>query len=79
VLVALGSTALKSILQTGSVTMKDYMDAPFEHEGRWVVVTWHPAYALRVPDRESRQAAFAAIVAALKTAQQLADRPASGD
>jgi DNA polymerase len=71
VLVALGSTALKSILQTGGVTMKDYMDAPFEHEGRWVVVTYHPAYALRVPDRESRQAAFAAIVEALKTAQKL--------
>ncbi|QCP14778.1 UdgX family uracil-DNA binding protein [Pseudoduganella umbonata] len=78
VLVALGSTALKSILQTGSVTMKDYMGAPFEHEGRWVVVTYHPAYALRVPDRESRQAAFAAIVEALKTAQQIAGGASQG-
>ncbi|TWI61601.1 DNA polymerase [Pseudoduganella lurida] len=73
VLVALGSTALKSILQSGSVTMKDYLDAPFQHEGRWVVATYHPAYALRVPDAASRQAAFEAIVEALKTAQRLAD------
>ncbi len=72
VVVALGSTALKSILQSGSVTMKDYMDAPFQHEGRWVVVTYHPAYALRVPSAEARQEAVANIVAALKTAQDLA-------
>ncbi|WP_338767565.1 UdgX family uracil-DNA binding protein [Massilia sp. METH4] len=78
VLVALGSTALKSILQTGSVTMKDYMGAPFEHDGRMVVVTYHPSYALRVPDRESRHAAFAAIVEALKTAQRLADGESPG-
>ena len=72
VVVALGSTALKSILQSGSVTMKDYMDAPFEHDGRMVVATYHPSYALRVPDHASRQAAFAAIVEALRTAQRIA-------
>ncbi|GGY99239.1 UdgX family uracil-DNA binding protein [Pseudoduganella plicata] len=73
VLVALGSTALKSILQSGSVTMKDHIGKPFRHEGRWVVVTYHPSYALRVPSAEARHEAVAAIVAALKLAQRLAD------
>ena len=78
VLVALGSTALKSILQSGSVTMKEYMGKPFQHDGRWVVVTYHPSYALRVPSAEARHEAVAAIVAALKLAQRLADGEAPG-
>jgi DNA polymerase len=73
VIVALGSTALKSILQSGSVSLKDYMGEPFQHEGRWVVVTYHPAYALRVPSSEARAAALAAMVEALRTAQRLAE------
>jgi uracil-DNA glycosylase family 4 len=73
VIVALGSTALKSILQSGSVSLKDYLGKPFQHEGRWVVVTYHPAYALRVPSSEARAEALAAMVEALSTAQRLAD------
>ncbi|MGB9991514.1 UdgX family uracil-DNA binding protein [Pseudoduganella rhizocola] len=73
VIVALGSTALKSILQSGSVSLKDYMGEPFQHEGRWVVATYHPAYALRVPSPEARAEALAAMVGALRTAQRLAE------
>jgi probable DNA metabolism protein len=73
VIVALGSTALKSIMKSGSVSLKDHMGKPFQHEGRWVVVTYHPAYALRVPSSEARAEAMAAMVDALRTAQHLAD------
>ncbi|WP_256077973.1 UdgX family uracil-DNA binding protein [Massilia sp. YIM B04103] len=72
VVVALGSTALKSVLQDGRVNLKDYIDEPVQHEGRWIVATYHPAYVLRVPDAQARQDALAAIVAALRTAWRLA-------
>lgn len=73
VIVALGGTALKSVLQSGKATLKEHMEQPVQHAGRWVVATYHPAFALRVPDREARAAARAAIVAALQEARRLAD------
>ncbi len=57
VIVALGATALKSILQSGSVALKDYMGEAVERNGRWLIATYHPAYALRVPSSEARAAA----------------------
>lgn len=72
VVVALGATALKSVLQSGSVALKDYMGQPVERDGRWVIATYHPAFALRVPDRDARAAARAAIVDALREAWRLA-------
>ena len=72
VVVALGSTALKSILERPDATLKDVLEAPVQHAGRWVVGTCHPSYALRVPDRTSRDQAFEAIVGALRTAWKLA-------
>lgn len=72
VIVALGATALKSILQSGSVALKDYMGQAVERGGRWIIATYHPAYALRVPSSEARAAARAAIVDALRMAQRLA-------
>jgi uracil-DNA glycosylase family protein len=71
VVVALGSTALKAVLQNGIAALKDYIRRPVEHEGRWLVTTYHPAYALRVPSAEARAAAYAAIVSALKQARRL--------
>jgi DNA polymerase len=73
VIVALGGTALKSVLQSGKVTLKEHMDHPVQYEGRWVVATYHPAFALRVPDRHARAEARAAIVAALERAKRLAE------
>ena len=72
VVVALGGTALKSVLQSGKAALKDFMAQPVRHEGRWVVATYHPAFALRVPDRAARAEARAAIVAALREAARLA-------
>jgi DNA polymerase len=73
VVVALGSTALKSVLQDGSVTMKSVMDAPVMHDGRWVVTVYHPSYVLRAPDEATRRQAYDVIVAGLRQAQSLVD------
>jgi probable DNA metabolism protein len=75
VIVALGSTALKSVLGTGSVTLKDTLGKAIKHEGRWVVTVYHPSYVLRVPDEEAKRQAFAVMVEGLKLAKQLLERP----
>jgi DNA polymerase len=71
VIVALGSTALKSVLRTGHVTLKDTLGQPIQHEGRWVVTVYHPSYVLRVPDAAAKEQAFAVMVDGLKLAQSL--------
>jgi uracil-DNA glycosylase len=71
VVVALGSTALKAVLDDSRATLKEAIGEPFMHDGRWVVATYHPSYALRVPGSEARQQAFDAIVVALERARQL--------
>jgi DNA polymerase len=71
VVVALGATALKSVLQDGSATMSAVIDAPFQHEGRWVVAVYHPSFVLRARDEDSRQQAYDVIVAGLRQALTL--------
>jgi probable DNA metabolism protein len=71
VVVALGSTALKAVLGDPRATLKEAVGRAIAHEGRWVVATYHPSYALRVPDAAARQAAFAAMVEGLKQARDL--------
>ncbi|MET0855440.1 MAG: uracil-DNA glycosylase family protein, partial [Telluria sp.] len=71
VVVALGSTALKAVMDDPSATLKEAIGEPFLHGGRWVVATYHPSYALRVPDAAAREQAFDAIVVALERARQL--------
>lgn len=71
VVVALGSTALKSVLQDSHAALKDYIHGPVQHGGRWVVATYHPAYVLRVPDADEKTRARAAMVAALQLAHDL--------
>ena len=72
VVVALGSTALKSLLQDGSVTMTSMMNdghpAPVQHDGRWVVTVYHPSYVLRAPDEAARRQAYGVIVEGLRQA-----------
>ncbi|WP_151632029.1 UdgX family uracil-DNA binding protein [Noviherbaspirillum aerium] len=72
VIVALGATALKSLMHTSKVTLNSMLGKPMQHEGRWLVTTYHPSYVLRVPDEQLRAAAFADMVRALQTAQRLA-------
>ena len=71
VVVALGSTALKSVLRDGGVTMKSVMDAPVQHDGRWVVTVYHPSYVLRAPDEATRRQAYEVIVEGLREAKRL--------
>ncbi|WP_312549815.1 UdgX family uracil-DNA binding protein [Massilia sp.] len=75
VIVALGATALKSVLGSGSVTLKDKLGKPIMHEGRWVVTVYHPSYILRVPDEEAKREAFKVMVDGLKLAHELLSRP----
>jgi len=73
VIVALGSTALKSILQDGAATMTPLIGSPIQHDGRWVVTVYHPSYVLRAPDEESRGQAYRVIVEGLRQALRLTD------
>jgi DNA polymerase len=78
VIVALGTTALKSVLGTSHVTLKDTLGKPIRHEGRWVVTIYHPSYVLRVPDARAKEQAFATMVDGLKLARELLARPVNG-
>jgi probable DNA metabolism protein len=71
VIVALGSTALKAVLGTGQVTLKDTLGKPIRHGGRWVVTVYHPSYVLRVPDPDAKAQAMAVMVDGLKLAKRL--------
>ena len=75
VIVAMGATALKSVLQTGSVTLKDKIGRPVRHGDSWVVTIYHPSYVLRVPDEATKKEAFSVMVKGLRMAQELLDRP----
>jgi DNA polymerase len=71
VVVALGATALKSVLQKSTVKLQASMGDAIEHDGRLVIATFHPSYALRSPDAETRERAYRAIVEAFKHAHRL--------
>jgi len=74
VIVALGATALKSVMRTAAVTLKDSLGKPVFHEGHWVVTTYHPSYVLRVPGEDAKRAAFQTMVDGLKLAHDLLNR-----
>jgi len=52
--------------------LQDHFNRPVRHEGRTVLATWHPSYALRAPDPAAREGAYPDIVTALKDARRLA-------
>lgn len=70
VIVALGATALQALtgLPRGA---SGGPKAPFQAGARWIVPTFHPAYALRAAEDAVRQQAYARIVAALAEARRL--------
>jgi DNA polymerase len=74
VVVALGAAALKSVMRTANVTLKDTLGKPVRHEGRWVVTTYHPSYVLRVPGEDAKHQAFQVMVDSLKLAHDLLNR-----
>jgi DNA polymerase len=76
VIVAMGATALKSVLRKGTVTLKDTLGKPIRNDdGTWVVTIYHPSYVLRVPDEATKQEAFSVMVKGLKLAHELLERP----
>jgi probable DNA metabolism protein len=79
VIVALGATALKSVLRSASVTLKNSIGKPLRRDGHWVVTTYHPSYVLRVPSEEAKRDAFNTMVEGLKLAQELLSRPIDPD
>lgn len=75
VIVAMGSTALKAVTGDSHATLKDAMERPFMHEGRWIVAIYHPSYVLRVPGDDAKAQAFAAMVAGFRQAVALLAAP----
>ena len=71
VVVALGGTALKAILGNAKVTLTDKIGTPFQHEGRWIVVVYHPSYILRVPGDEAKAQAMQVLVDGLSQARTM--------
>ena len=72
VIVALGATALKALLDDAHARLQEHFNKPVRHEGRTVLATWHPSYALRAPEQAARESAYLDIVTALKHARRLA-------
>lgn len=71
VIVSLGATALKAVPGDSHVRLQDAPGKTIEHGEYLVVATWHPSFALRAPDPDTRRAVYAAIVAAFHTANEL--------
>lgn len=71
VIVTLGATALGSLLGS-KARLSNLLDQPFEHNGSWVIATYHPSFALRQPDDTARNRAVETIVSSLKKALELA-------
>ncbi|MFZ4878843.1 uracil-DNA glycosylase family protein [Janthinobacterium sp. Mn2066] len=71
VIVSLGSTALKSLLQDSTAPLQAMLGTPFQHQGRWVIAVYHPSYVLRAPDEASRRQAYVVMVEGLREAVSL--------
>ncbi|MDB5813406.1 MAG: phage polymerase-like protein [Rhodocyclales bacterium] len=73
VVVVLGATALKSVLEVSNVGLGKVLGQVLEHAGRAVIPTYHPSYVLRLREEQERDDAIQRIVAALKKATELAE------
>ncbi|ABE35542.1 uracil-DNA glycosylase, 4 family protein [Paraburkholderia xenovorans LB400] len=71
VIVALGATALKAVLDDSHARLQDALGKTIGHGEHLVVATYHPSFALRAPDPETRRHVYDTIVAALQTADKL--------
>lgn len=70
VTVLLGASAARAVLGR-AVTISRERGRPIPLDGGQVMVTTHPSYLLRLPDEESRQREFLAMVADLSAAKGL--------
>jgi DNA polymerase len=67
-IVCLGASAAKSILGSKFKITEGRGKPQPSPLARWVVATFHPSAILRMPDHESREAAFGVLVADLRAA-----------
>lgn len=74
VIIALGAPALKALLDDPHARSQDSLGETLEHGVHVTVATYHPSFALRAPDSETRREVYAEIVAALQTAEILTHR-----
>ncbi|RQZ05952.1 uracil-DNA glycosylase [Burkholderia sp. Bp9031] len=72
VIVALGATALRAVLQDNDATLEGTRKPVRSPEGCLVVATYHPSYVLRTRGADSREHAYRTLVDALRTASRLA-------
>ena len=71
IIVALGSTALKSLLKSHKVTLNTMLGQTIRQERHVIVPTYHPSFVLRVMDEQQQRAAFEEMVRALSLARSL--------
>jgi uracil-DNA glycosylase family protein len=71
VIVLLGASAARAVLGR-AVTISRERGRPIALEGAVAMVTTHPSYLLRLPDEESQQREYAAMVRDLRAAHALA-------
>jgi uracil-DNA glycosylase len=69
--VALGATALRALMRQ-PLSLSEYLGQTIARDGRLIVPTYHPAYALRTPDAKLREEIVATLVTALTRAKHLA-------
>jgi DNA polymerase len=74
VVVALGATALRALLQRTDARLTAMLGQPIEVDGLVVVPTYHPSFVLRAPDPQARDQAYATLVEALRQAARIAAR-----
>jgi DNA polymerase len=74
VVVALGATALKALLEDAHVRLQAHFGSATRYNGRTILATWHPSYALRAPDPETRERAYSDIVRTLVHAKRIAQQ-----
>ncbi|KAA1006841.1 UdgX family uracil-DNA binding protein [Paraburkholderia panacisoli] len=71
VIVTLGATALKAVLDDAHSRLQDALGKTIEHGEHLIVATYHPSFALRAPDPETRRRVYETIVESLQTARKL--------
>ncbi|RQS14803.1 UdgX family uracil-DNA binding protein [Burkholderia sp. Bp8998] len=72
VIVALGATALRTVLRDNDATLERTPKPVRSPDGCLVVATYHPSYVLRTRGADSREQAYRTLVDALRTAARLA-------
>ncbi|HWW25197.1 MAG TPA: uracil-DNA glycosylase family protein, partial [Caulobacter sp.] len=72
VILALGATAVQAVFGKALPIGKSRGQRQALDGGGLALVSWHPSFMLRIPDRDAKDRAYAELVADLKQAWKLA-------